>query len=220
MTETSDYLVIREKENGDIAMDGEKVHHHAVFVGGLGWTDLLGTFPDPAMADLFVGALRQRDQIEAGAVCVVIPNVTGDAAYDAAQAAVVHLQERGHFSGDTVAQMARDALHALIGELLNEDDDVEPEEGGSAVYAYTDYPMIALGDISGQEAPIRRVRVLAQDGDKYVLVETVDVEEGMHPHRESIKLGYCYVEPGRSGEVRCVDWLVVGHLPHPLDLPE
>lgn len=32
--------------------------------------------------------------------------------------------------------------------------------------AFTDYPILELGDISGEEAPIREVKILYYDGDK------------------------------------------------------
>lgn len=33
--------------------------------------------------------------------------------------------------------------------------------------AYTDYPFEFLGDIIGEEAPVRQVEVLSYDSDKY-----------------------------------------------------
>lgn len=59
--------------------------------------------------------------------------------------------------------------------------------------AYTDYPIIELGDILGEEAPIREVKILYYDGDKYCRVIVGGVEE-------EIKTGYLYKAP-----VRCDD---------------
>jgi hypothetical protein len=60
--------------------------------------------------------------------------------------------------------------------------------------AYTDYPFIELGDTEGQRAPVREIKVLSYDGDKYcrVLVDRVDAE---------IKAGYIYQREGRYGSV-------------------
>lgn len=62
--------------------------------------------------------------------------------------------------------------------------------------AFTDYPIVELGDIAGEEAPVREVEILSYDGNKYceVLVEGVILE---------IKSGYLYLEPGRVTEVPC-----------------
>lgn len=59
--------------------------------------------------------------------------------------------------------------------------------------AYTDYPILELGDISGEEAPIREVKVISYDQDKRcnILVEGVETE---------VKRGYLYTKPVRSDE--------------------
>lgn len=59
--------------------------------------------------------------------------------------------------------------------------------------AYTDYPILALGDISGEEAPIREVKILYYDGDKRCKVIVQGVEE-------EIKTGYLYTKPVCSEE--------------------
>lgn len=59
--------------------------------------------------------------------------------------------------------------------------------------AYTDYPILELGDISGEEAPIREVKILYYDGDKRCKV----IVEGV---QEEIKTGYLYTAPVRSDE--------------------
>ncbi len=62
--------------------------------------------------------------------------------------------------------------------------------------AFTDYPIVELCDAPGLVAPIREVRILSYDGNKYcvVLVEGITTE---------IKSGYLYWEFGRTGETRC-----------------
>ena len=65
--------------------------------------------------------------------------------------------------------------------------------------AWTDYPIIELGDISGSEAPVREVVVTGYDGDKYAYVTVDGVET-------SFKAGYLYSKAGRYGEVPWVGW--------------
>lgn len=64
--------------------------------------------------------------------------------------------------------------------------------------AYTDYPIVVLGDKIHKEAPIRQVKVLDYDGNKYcnVLLDGIVVV---------VKAGYLYKEPGRCGEVECIN---------------
>ena len=59
---------------------------------------------------------------------------------------------------------------------------------------YTDYPIAALGDPPGKEAPVRKVMIYDYDGDKYCNV----LVDGCY---ETIKSGYIYTERGRLGEV-------------------
>lgn len=56
--------------------------------------------------------------------------------------------------------------------------------------AWTDYPISALGDAPGEDAPIRECFVLAYDGSKYLTVEVDGV-------REQVKSGYVYMREGR-----------------------
>jgi hypothetical protein len=60
--------------------------------------------------------------------------------------------------------------------------------------AWTDYPIVELGDVPNKEAPIRACEVLGWDGDKYASVVVAGV-------RTSFKVGYVYDRPGRCGEV-------------------
>lgn len=64
--------------------------------------------------------------------------------------------------------------------------------------AFTDYPILELGDKSGEEAPVRVCEVIKYDQDKYceVLVDGVTTE---------IKSGYIYSQKGRCGEVPVID---------------
>lgn len=62
------------------------------------------------------------------------------------------------------------------------------------IAGWTDYPIVALGDVERQEAPIRPCMVMAYDGDKYAIVEVGGV-------RQQMKLAYVYTTPGRAGEV-------------------
>lgn len=62
--------------------------------------------------------------------------------------------------------------------------------------AFTDYPIVELGDIPHKIVSIRKVRILSYDDNKYcvILVEGITVE---------IKSGYLYHEAGRAGRVPC-----------------
>lgn len=72
--------------------------------------------------------------------------------------------------------------------------------------AYTDYPIISLGDVAYQLAPIRECEILAYDRNKYckILIEGVT---------EEVKAGYLYIEPGRCGEVKTFTNTVLQTLP-------
>lgn len=57
---------------------------------------------------------------------------------------------------------------------------------------YTDYPFLDLGDIPNKEAPIRKMKLIAYDGDKYVKLlheETGKILE--------VKSGYVYKDSVR-----------------------
>lgn len=57
---------------------------------------------------------------------------------------------------------------------------------------WTDYPLIELGDKPGEPAPIRKVKILSYDGDKYCKVN-------VGGHTFSIKCGYLYRRESRYG---------------------
>jgi hypothetical protein len=69
--------------------------------------------------------------------------------------------------------------------------------------AYTDYPFLALGDEPWYPAPIRKVKVVSFDGDKYCQVEIVNTEYS--DYRWYIKTGHLYKHEGRYGEVESID---------------
>lgn len=75
-----------------------------------------------------------------------------------------------------------------------------------SIRAYTDYPIERLGDIPHQLAPIRKVKVLSYDGDKYCIIK-------VKGHYEEIKSGYIYMQPGRAGEVLSIDRAFLKRLP-------
>ena len=79
-----------------------------------------------------------------------------------------------------------------------------------AMIAWTDYPILALGDESGKEAPIRQCTVLAYDRDKYCYVEVDGVPE-------LIKHCYIYVKPGRCGKVKVVPLADMMRLPEEIE---
>ena len=59
--------------------------------------------------------------------------------------------------------------------------------------AFTDYPFVELGDEQDKIAPIRKIKVLEYDQDKYVKIQIV----GTNVTTE-IKRGYIYVVPARA----------------------
>lgn len=68
--------------------------------------------------------------------------------------------------------------------------------------AFTDYPFTFMGDVSGEEAPIREVTIIGYDDDKYCqIVIEIDGAE----IKTEVKSGYLYTEEGRCGDVPCVD---------------
>ncbi|WP_415913353.1 hypothetical protein [Neptuniibacter sp. QD37_11] len=66
--------------------------------------------------------------------------------------------------------------------------DIDPEN-----LIYTDYPFVELGDTPGETAPVRRVQLLAFDGNKYarILAEGKEVE---------VKYSYLYATRSHAAE--------------------
>ena len=63
------------------------------------------------------------------------------------------------------------------------------------LHAWTDYPIVELGDRPGEMAPVRPCTVVSWDRDKYCFVDVCGV-------RKEIKLAYIYSKPGRLREVK------------------
>ena len=80
-----------------------------------------------------------------------------------------------------------------------ETDPGAPSRGGRQLVAWTDYPLVELGDIEGEEASVRKVEPLSYDGDKYVVVR-------FGGRAFSFKGGYLYAAKGRLGEVPVFDF--------------
>jgi hypothetical protein len=57
---------------------------------------------------------------------------------------------------------------------------------------YTDYPFVELGDIECEKAPIRSLKILEYDGDKYCLVDLLPVGRIFW-----VKTGYIYRDERR-----------------------
>lgn len=68
------------------------------------------------------------------------------------------------------------------------------------ISCWTDYPFVELGDLPGKQAPIRQVLVVGFDLNKYAVVL---LEDGSY---STVKAGYLYQQPGRCGEVKCVNY--------------
>jgi hypothetical protein len=69
--------------------------------------------------------------------------------------------------------------------------------------AFTDYPFTELGDVAFKKAPIRQVKILTYDGDKYcdVLVLFKDEDGDLCGHLDSVKAGYIYKRKVRLDSV-------------------
>jgi hypothetical protein len=73
---------------------------------------------------------------------------------------------------------------------------------------WTDYPVADLGDVIGQQAPIRECVPLTYDGNKYCEVSVGGVIAGC-------KAGYIYTENGRCGDVPSISSAARNALPFP-----
>lgn len=61
---------------------------------------------------------------------------------------------------------------------------------GKTMMAYTDYPFTFLGDKEGEKAPVRKIKIVAYDGNKYVTAIVGDTVT-------EIKRGFIYYKPER-----------------------
>ena len=78
------------------------------------------------------------------------------------------------------------------------------------IKAYTDAPIEGL-DRGGEKAPIREVKVLSYDRNKYCVIEFLD--ERNRIIRTEIKSGYIYKKYGRFGEVDSYSYSYLRKLP-------
>jgi hypothetical protein len=60
------------------------------------------------------------------------------------------------------------------------------------ITGWTDYPIVELGDTPRLLAPMRRVKVIAYDGNKYVIV--IEMKSGVE---FQMKAGYLYQGPDK-----------------------
>jgi hypothetical protein len=75
--------------------------------------------------------------------------------------------------------------------------------------AYTDFPFIFLGDEFDDEAPIRKIELIAYDGNKMVTVRLEGGENAL------IRKDYCYREPKRYEKAARFPESVLKQLPRP-----
>jgi hypothetical protein len=61
------------------------------------------------------------------------------------------------------------------------------------IFVFTDYPIIALGDKSGELAQVRKVKLLSYDWNKYCQIE-------VNGKVFEVKSGYLYKNHGRCGD--------------------
>lgn len=69
------------------------------------------------------------------------------------------------------------------------------------ITGWTDYPISEIGDIPYKEAPIRRIRVISFDNDKYAKVEILGYAVTVE-----IKRCYLYSKRGRCDTVKCISF--------------
>jgi len=74
------------------------------------------------------------------------------------------------------------------------------------MYAYTDYPLISMGDKPNKPAPMRRVELISYDGDKYCMVR-------IGKNIFEIKTGYLYTCQCIQGKIPYVGAKVLSALP-------
>lgn len=67
------------------------------------------------------------------------------------------------------------------------------------VTAWTDYPIIELGDLPKSIAPIRECRIISYDGNKYCGIK-------IHGIETEIRIGYLYSKCGRYNEVPTISY--------------
>ena len=69
------------------------------------------------------------------------------------------------------------------------------------ITCWTDYPVTALGDIAGQKAPVRRVKVVSYDNNKYANIIVIDTSIELE-----VKIGYLYNKPMRLPSCLSIPW--------------
>jgi len=81
--------------------------------------------------------------------------------------------------------------------------------------AWTDYPVLSLGDQSGKYAPIRRIGLLSYDRDKYVLAEVYESYDSDEVVAHLFfKSGYVYKTYGDYDTAEHIGGAVLHNLPH------
>lgn len=84
------------------------------------------------------------------------------------------------------------------------------------INCWTDYPIGALGDAPYVKAPVRKVRVISWDGDKYCCVSVSDGEKEVHTN---FKRWYLYTQEGRNEEVPQISKEELSNLPEDCPFP-
>lgn len=74
------------------------------------------------------------------------------------------------------------------------------------IEAWTDYPILRMGDTAGELAPVRPCKIISYDRDKYVRIR-------IGRYVESVKRCYVYNRPGRCGRARAVSERLLDKLP-------
>ena len=79
--------------------------------------------------------------------------------------------------------------------------------------AYTDYPFTDFGDVAGKAAPVRAIKVLSYDGDKYVTVTVTEPGYYNPKYTTEIKAGYVYANRASYDFAEKVPLALIEELP-------
>jgi len=74
------------------------------------------------------------------------------------------------------------------------------------IKAWTDYPILRMGDHYGKLAPVRHCTIISYDRDKYCVIR-------VGRYHESVNRGYIYKREGRFDKVPCFAYSTLCKLP-------
>jgi hypothetical protein len=144
------------------------------------------------MVDYKVNGRSMTLSVETSRACGHLAGMDGEETPDGASADALRREIRQ--DAQIIADVMGKSIEVYASHPSCQDwtvDVIEPQQRAVA-QLYTDYPFTELGDAPGQAAPIREVRVLSYDGNKYCRV----LVDG---HKLEVKAGYIYRSRPRPG---------------------